>query len=241
MQGTVTDFRFSKDIGRVFRGHTELKHLQNWGTGWGLLESHDSLVFVDNHDNQRGHGAGGDTILTYRDGKDYRMATAWALAHPYGNVRVMSSYDFKVKDQGPPHDEHFNILSPKINADGTCGNGWVCEHRWPSTVKMVDFRNVAGSAQISMWYDNGSNQIAFSRGNRTFIAFNRQNNDFDMTLNTHLPTGTYCDIISGQRVDKSCSGASVVVGVDGNAHIRLPANSPDGVLAIHVGPLSKLS
>ena len=217
----------------------ELKHLRNWGTGWNFVKSSDALVFVDNHDNQRD---GNPNILSYRHGKNYRMALAWALAHPYGNVRIMSSFDFKVKNQGPPHDDQFNILSPIINENGTCGNGWICEHRWPTTVNMVNFRNVAESASISMWHDNGSNQIAFSRGNRTFIAFNRQNTDFDMTLKTYLPPGTYCDIISGKRSDNnSCTGSSVVVSVDGNAHIKLPANSPDGVLAIHVGPLSKLS
>lgn len=202
------------------------------------MKSSDALVFVDNHDNQRD---GNSNILSYRHGKNYRMALAWALAHPYGNVRLMSSFDFKVKDQGPPHDDKFNILSPTINADGSCGNGWVCEHRWPTTVKMVDFRNVAGTAEISMWWDNGNNRVAFSRGNRTFIAFNRQNSDFDMTMKTNLPPGIYCDIISGQRRDNNkCTGLSAVVNADGSAHIKLPANSSDGVFAIHVGKLSKL-
>ena len=27
--------------------------------GWGMLSSEDALVFVDNHDNQRGHGGAG--------------------------------------------------------------------------------------------------------------------------------------------------------------------------------------
>lgn len=213
--------------------------MRNWGTGWNFVSAKDALVFVDNHDNQRD---GNPTILSYRHGKNYRMATAWALAHPYGTVRVMSSYEFPdgVKDQGPPQDDQSNILSPTINDDGSCGNGWVCEHRWPTTAKMVSLRNAAGNASISMWYDNAKNQIAFSRGNRTFIAFNRDENDFDQNLNLKLPSGTYCDIISGERVNNSCSGYSVDVNEQGNAHIFLPANSTESVLAIHVGPLSKL-
>lgn len=40
------------------------------GTGekaGGFMPSNRALVFVDNHDNQRGHGAGGASILTFWD------------------------------------------------------------------------------------------------------------------------------------------------------------------------------
>ena len=42
---------------------------RNWGEGWGLMPSDRALVFVDNHDNQRGHGAGGSSILTFWDAR----------------------------------------------------------------------------------------------------------------------------------------------------------------------------
>lgn len=64
------------------------------------MESGDAVVFVDNHDNQRGHGAGGDSILTYKVSKNYKMAVAFMLAHPYGVPRVMSSFAFDDTDQG---------------------------------------------------------------------------------------------------------------------------------------------
>ena len=64
------------------------------GEGWGMLKDGDALVFVDNHDNQRGHGAGGASILTYHQAKLYKMATAFLLAWPYGSTRVMSSFAF---------------------------------------------------------------------------------------------------------------------------------------------------
>ena len=52
----------------------------------------NALVFVDNHDNQRGHGAGGASIVTFWDSRLYKMAVAYMLAHPYGVTRVMSSF-----------------------------------------------------------------------------------------------------------------------------------------------------
>lgn len=49
--GTVTEFRYSAEIGKAFRGRNSLKYLSNFGTAWGFLESHLALTFVDNHGN----------------------------------------------------------------------------------------------------------------------------------------------------------------------------------------------
>ncbi|MCL4169399.1 UNVERIFIED_CONTAM: hypothetical protein GTU68_056000, partial [Idotea baltica] len=119
--GRVTEFKYGKYLGEAFRGYHELKWLNNFGEGWGFLDRAYSLVFIDNHDNQRGHGAGGDMILTFRTSRLYKMANAFMLAWPYGFTRVMSSYywdQYYVNgvDQndwvGPPHDSNYNIISP---------------------------------------------------------------------------------------------------------------------------------
>lgn len=102
-------------MGRCFRGQNPLKYLKNWGEGWGLMKSGDSLLFIDNHDNQRGHGAGGGAILTYKDPKQYKAAIAFMLAHPYGTTRVMSSFAFTDPEAGPPMDGSQNLISPEIN------------------------------------------------------------------------------------------------------------------------------
>jgi alpha-amylase len=69
------------------------------------------------------------------------MAVAFLLAYPYGYPRIMSSFDFSTSDQGPPQNNG-DILSPIINSDDTCDNGWICEHRWRQIYNMVGFRNV---------------------------------------------------------------------------------------------------
>jgi alpha-amylase len=80
-----------------------------------------------------------------------QMAVAFMLAYPYGYPRIMSSFFFDDRDQGPPHDANDNILSPTINSDETCGNGWVCEHRWRQIFNMVEFRNlVAGINTVTI-------------------------------------------------------------------------------------------
>jgi len=181
-------------------------------------------------DNQRdGH------VLTYKDGRLYKMATAFHLAWPYGVPRVMSSFNFTHRDTGPPNDGSGNIVPPQFNAQGQCTNGWVCEHRWHQIAQMVRFRNAVLGTSVANWWDNGGNQIAFSRAGRGFIVFNGQfGADLRQTLQTGLPVGRYCDIATGNKVGSSCTGSTVTVTAGGFAEIFLSATVTEGFLAIHV-------
>nr|XP_014101169.2 alpha-amylase-related protein [Bactrocera oleae] len=228
--GAVTEFRFSEEIGGAFRGYNQLKWLRNWGTEWSFLPTEHAFVFIDNHDKQREAG----NVLTYKNAKQYKMANAFALAYPYGIMRVMSSFDFRDHDQAPPADENEQILSPEFDKDGACTNGWVCEHRWRQIYNMVDFKNAVRGAEMSNWWDNDDNQIAFCRDKRGFIAFNGNNWDLKQRLHTCLPAGVYCDVISGALLNGKCTSKTVVVDDWGNADIVLGADEFDGVLAIHV-------
>jgi len=69
-----------------------------------------------------------------------------------------------------------------INADGTCGGGWVCEHRWNSIAKMVKFRNAAAGKPIANYFNNGG-AVAFSRGNVGFFAM-AKDGKIDQSLQT---------------------------------------------------------
>lgn len=70
-----------------------------------------------------------------------------------------------------------------------------------------------------------------------FIAFNNEASDFNEKLQTCLPSGVYCDIITGQKSGNICTGTTVIVGPDQVATIVIPAGAEDGVLAIHRGAL----
>ncbi|MEJ1278042.1 hypothetical protein NN561_008961 [Cricetulus griseus] len=222
-------------------GNGRVTEFKNWGEGWGFVPSDRALVFVDNHDNQRGHGAGGASILTFWDARMYKMAVGFMLAHPYGFTRVMSSYRWARNFQngkdvndwiGPPNNNGVT-KEVTINPDTTCGNDWVCEHRWRQIRNMVAFRNVVSGQPFSNWWDNGSNQVAFGRGNRGFIVFNNDDWSLSTTLQTGLPAGTYCDVISGDKVDGNCTGIKVNVGNDGNAHFSISNSAEDPFIAIH--------
>lgn len=134
---------------------------------------------------------------------------------------------------GPPADSKGNIKSPGINPDDTCTNGWICEHRWRQIYNMIDFKNVVKGTEIKNWWSNDDQQISFCRGNKGFIAFTNYGN-IARELQTCLPRGIYCDIISGKLLNGKCTGKVVNVNDNGSAYIDLSDNSEDGVLAIHI-------
>lgn len=259
--GVVTEFVGSYILGNVFRGGRPLTDLKMWGDKMGLLRSRDALVFVDNHDTQRGDGAGGGTILNYKTRKLYTMANAFLLSHPYGHKRIMSSFAFTNTDQGPPTNKDDTIRSPFCEDDCEDGrddnrkdesyddhkqeqqcrneSGWVCEHRWPSIVNMVEMVNIVKDEPITRVGSFGPNHIFFSRGDKAFIAFNNDPvEEFNKTIATCLDEGVYCDVISGglraYGIPK-CIGLEVVVARDKSARIIIPQNDENGVILIHKG------
>jgi len=232
----VSEFRYGKFLSEVFRKQNgqKLRYVSNFGAGWGMIPDGDAQIMIDNHDNQRGHGAGGD-ILTFFDARLYKMATAFMLAWPYGFPVIMSSYNFNRNNdaQGPPSDGNGNTNNVVINSDMSCGGGWICEHRWRQIYNMARFRNAAAFQTVQNWWDNGNNQIAFSRGNKGFLVINNDDYDLNQSLQTGLPAGSYCDVISGNVENGRCTGKTITVGGDGKAQFSISNRDEDPMVAIH--------
>lgn len=230
---SVTEFRYAIEVSRSFTGGDDLKWLSGFGVQWSLLPSEVAVVFIDNHDTQRTADNG---ILTYKIRKNYIMAQVFSLAHPYGVKRIMSSFAFESFNDGPPMGANETILSPQIDATGNCTNGWVCEHRWHQITSMVGFMNTVKGENVTSWWDNNRNQIAFSRGSKGFVAFNLDIDNLNTTIPTSMKPGTYCDVISGEKVSSnSCSGRRFTVSNDGGIFINLTSDDQYGVIAIHDG------
>ena len=234
--GDVTEFKYCDEIVGIGRGTNQAKWYYNFGQAWGMMHTDSAVVFVDNHDNQRNHGGGGD-ILTYKESTPYKKALAFGMAWDYGVFRMMSSFSFDDPDSSPPAYGDGSILEPSINPDSTCGNGWVCEHRWRQLRNMACFRNNANFQSVQNWYDNGDNFIAFSRGNKAFFALNQQGYTVNENVQTGLPSGTYCDVISGDPTGSGCTGTSVYVDGSGRANISIPPGE-DSMIALHIGAKS---
>lgn len=54
-------------------------------------------------------------------------------------------------------------------------------------------------------------------------------------MQTGLPAGVYCDIISGKKDGNTCTGRNVTVTSQGFAQIKLSGAAEEIHLAIHVG------
>lgn len=210
--GDVTEFRYGADLSRVFRTG-KLSWLETFGVGWGFLGSDVGIAFVDNHDNQRGHGSGDP--LTFRERPLYELALQFMLAWPYGYPQIMSSYEFMGPNDGPP-------AGPALTSAGACAAGRVCEHRWPAVAGMVGFRNATtGAFHVDDWWSDGDRRIAFSRGALGFIAINATDAPMTATVHTPMPPGSYSDVTTG---------APVMVRADRTIAIDLP---PMRSVAIH--------
>ncbi|MFF3285750.1 carbohydrate-binding module family 20 domain-containing protein [Streptomyces sp. NPDC003023] len=209
--GDVQEFRYGRGLKQVFNNEN-LAYLKNFGEGWGFMESGKSAVFVTNHDTERV----GDT-LTYKDGANYTLAHVFMLAWPYGSPDVHSGYEFSDHDAGPPG-------GGQVNA---CYNdGWKCQHAWREISSMVAFRNTARGQSVTNWWDNGGDQIAFGRGDKAYVAINHEGTSLTRTFQTSLPSGTYCDVQSGNAVTVNGSGQFTAT-LGANTAVALHAGARD--------------
>jgi alpha-amylase len=240
--GSVDDFVYTADLTAAFVHADEtISTLEKLDSAPYIGPSDKSVVFVDNHDSQRGH-VGTGLILSYKRGAVYALANVFMLAWPMGYPRVMSSFVFSDTEAGPPSDSqgHTNSIYSAGSDSPNCGlspGQWVCEQRWHAIAGMVGFRDfTAGSPTLTNVWSNPSdgNQIAFGRGSAGFVAINRSGKPMSQTLQTGLAAGTYCDVVGGDLAagGGGCTGHSIAVSSDGTAAFEV---GPLSAVAIHVG------
>src|SRR2546425_6511485 len=229
----ITEFTFV-GVGDKFRGLSgqHISQLNPHGTprdqvsqqAWGLMPADKGVAFLPNHDTQ--HQCG----ISYRDGTVFRVANVWMLAQPYGYPSILSSYAFDCpagNSMGPPSDaagNTNNVTCASSFETATIGQ-WVCEHRDPYIRDMVRFRRSVAGSDINHWWDDGGNAIAFSRGDKGFVAISREGVTVDTTITTGVPPGTYCDILTGGLAGAACAGTSLVVVAARAIHLHLAAHS----------------
>ena len=108
----------------------------------------------------------------------------------------------------------------------------LCQHRFPAVAGMTRFRNSVGVEDLRNIATPTSQRLAFGRGTRGFVAINNEDGQWGDTFKSSLPGGTYCDVISGGKVNGVCKGASVTVGADGTFQFTI---SDRNAIGIHVG------
>ncbi len=228
------------------------------------------MVFTDNHDNQRGHGAGGAFILDHRDGFDlYNLGELFMLAYPYGHPSVMSSYYWSNNpgsnagdSKGPPSTtapftsgsgaETSSVYGagqgtgdvPANCSDSFVDGKWVCEHRRTAIANMVGFRRATVGEGVTGWVNVSADHIAFGRGNKGYVAINREAVDNTRTYTTSMAAGTYCNITqydfnpaTGQCVQPGTSTLApleALIKVEADGRILHQTVKSMSAFAIHV-------
>jgi len=108
----------------------------------------------------------------------------------------------------------------------------LCQHRFPAVAGMTRFRNSVGVADMRQIDTPTSQRLAFGRGTSGFVAINNEDGAWANTFRSSLQAGTYCDVVSGGKVNGACKGGSITVGADGTFQTTI---SPRNAIGIHVG------
>lgn len=209
--GDSHEFNYARQLKSAFGGN--LASLQ--GIADGKLDSGKAGVFVANHDTERN----GET-LTYKDGDAYRLASIFMLAHPYGSPSLYTGYTFSDKDAGAPGATATSVADADCDSDA-----WSCIQRDPAIAGMVKFHHSAAGSELTDWWDDGGNQIAFGRGDAGFVAINNGDGEAEHTYATSLPAGEYVNVAAGDD-----SAATYTVSADGTFTATVPAKGAIALL-----------
>ena len=189
------------------------------------VASDRALVFVDNHDTERG-----EADVTYRDGGLYVIANALMLADDYGTPVVYSGYAFSDRDAGAPTDGDGRVLDAACDdvtgpAESYDEGERTCVHAWTAIAGMLEFRAFAGDAPRLAGVEEGD-AYGFEREGRGVVAVNVGSEPETISIPTSLPAGEYRDVIAGETY--TVEGGEVVFELE-----------PEASAAIHIG--SRLS
>lgn len=234
--GKVFEFQYARDLGPGLKAGVITDPALGTEPTFARplhVPNADAVVFVDNHDTERGEAA-----VTYRDAGLYLIANALMLADDYGTPVVYSGYAFSDRDAGAPQDADgrvtgwtcAGVTGPRDEyADGE----GVCTEAWTAIAGLLELRRVAADAPRLPGVGDGD-VYGFEREGRALLLVNPSAADAAATVPVGLPDGDYCDVISGGAgavTSAGCAGATVTV-TGGNVTADVPA---EGAVALHIG------
>jgi alpha-amylase len=223
--GTVLGLDDVKQLRDAFKSYPaahvgSLATLEAFGEGSGLTTSDRTLSFVQNHDTERNGDA-----LSYKDGATNTLATEYLLASGYGHPQVYAAFTFgSDTNQSPP------ATADGMITDTDCSStAWSCTDRDSGVNALVGWHNAVGKASQANWWDDGGNVISFRRG-PGWVAFNNNTDAKQITVDTGLPRGSYCDEVTGGRTGGTCAGTTVGVDSHGRTTVTVPAKGAVAIL-----------
>ena len=230
--GEVFEFAYARDLGpQLVAGRIYDPDLS--AERPGHVPAAAAVVFVDNHDTERGEAS-----VTYRDGPLYALANVLMLADDYGTPVVYSAYAFEDRDAGAPVGADGRIAEAppcdevRAPADSYAVGERTCVQAWTAIAGMLQWRSAVGDAPRLEGVSE-ADSYGFEREGRGVVGVNLGDEETTLRVPTSLPSGPYCDVVavgpSGART--ACEHALIDVA-DGVATFVL---GPQTAAAIHLG------
>lgn len=194
---TVWEFGWAERVGSFVHEGSARALADLSPDAYGLLEQ-QARTFVVNHDTERN-----DTTLSYLNGAELSAATAVMLASDYGSPTLYSGYAFSDRDQGPPLEADGSVADASctgeehpdvVDEGGWADRAWVCQHRWPGTLELVEWRTRVVDAPVT---DTAAVGDAFTqlRGETAAFAVLLDDEPASVEVPVGLPDGRYCDVV----------------------------------------------
>lgn len=228
--GLAWEFEYPANIKSYFDSNV-ISSAANASRWSGYLPSTDAISFITNHDTERNRSA-----LSFREPKVFEFGTAILLAEGYGSPQLYSAYAFDDYDFAPI-DNRGLISSPDCdsvvapNASYTQGE-WICQHRWQSTINMIEFRKQTDGKQITNTKkDRGI--FGMGREDAGYFLINIGNAAYSAEIETMLPPGVYCDVYNAVE---DCDSYKIEIDDDSILRFEIPAET---AIAIHRGLLDQ--
>lgn len=235
--GQVEEFRFAYDILAALNGNaSRLRTLTD-----GFIDSSEATVFVANWNTVRG-----SETLAPESGARYELANAFMLANDYGEPMILSDYHFdnSTVDQEPQGTSDTRVPDVDMQAQcaasaGTASAAWAwgtwhCQPYWTSTRGMIEFHNAVHDAARTNWQQPSANNIGFARTEAGqdvgFFALNNTLVASEVTYQTSLPDGDYCNVYATSK--RNCAAEHRIHVSDGELTTTIPAR---GAVAIYGG------
>ena len=159
------------------------------------------MSFVTNHDTDRNR----DEYLGLQGRRTFILANEWLLAHGYGSPQVFSSFTWDADRRRLAAGQDRATSGLITNTD--CSNGqWTCDHRNPGIVGHDRLARLRRQGQAGQLVPDEVNVIAFSKGNRGWAALNNGTAAKQIRVQTGLPEGTYCDVVTAASSGGACTG-----------------------------------
>lgn len=194
--GSVWEFDYAKNM-KAFFVDQVISYVDSEARYISHAPSEKAISFVSNHDTERNGQA-----INFGQSRYFELATAMMLAEDYGTPMLFSSYAFVDYDGGPKETEGkvdaidcSEVSSPKEFYED---REWICQHRWASTLKMIDFRNRVHGASVVEIYQSETVYGFAREGKGYFITNVSLDAAADVDVATTLSDGEYEDIFSGE-------------------------------------------